>query len=72
MYVCYVSANLIIQWKPVNMTTVGPWNTGHIRTLFSEKKTTECFYVCSQIIETLKSRFLGKSCDQGLAVRFAV
>ena len=39
----------------------GLLNNGRIRTWFSEKKTTECFYVCGQIIETLRSRFLGIS-----------
>ena len=37
---------------------------------FSEKKTTDCFYFRGQIVETLRSRLLGKSRDQGLAVRF--
>ena len=56
-----MKAFVMYTWKPVNTTTVGPWNTGRIRTWFSERKTTECFYVCGQIIETLTSRFLGIS-----------
>ena len=52
-------ADFITQWKPVNMTIIGPWNTGRIRTWFSEKKTTESLYVCGQIMEALRARFLG-------------
>ena len=43
-----------------------------ITSWFSRKKTTECFYFCGQIIETLRSRSLGKSRDQDIAVRFEV
>ena len=76
-----MKAFVMYTWKPVNTTTVGPWNTGRIRTWFSERKTTECFYVCGLNNRDINIEIfrhfpqtanVKNSRDQGLAVRFAV